>query len=144
MLICNHRFHSVFIRESSGCFSTRWLSYRDGMKPVVTDKHRCISLYTKTNIYIYTYYYYLIALSQILSTLQIIQHLVCHNKTPTSEIVTAIHCGDIVSSKLATVVTGDQKVPFSIATTPMCRGGCYSFPWIAPLYPWYIPYIAEC
>ena len=47
-------------------------------------------------------------------------------------------------SKLATVVEGDQKAPFSIATTPRCRGGCYSFPWIAPLYPWYIPYITEC
>ena len=23
--------------------------------------------------------------------------------------------------------------PFSIATTPECRGGCYSFLWIAPL-----------
>ena len=34
--------------------------------------------------------------------------------------------------------------PFSIATTPRCRGGYYSFPWIAPLYPWYGPYIAEC
>ena len=20
----------------------------------------------------------------------------------------------------------------------------YTFPWIAPLYPWYVPYIAEC
>ena len=39
---------------------------------------------------------------------------------------------------------GDQKAPFSIATTPMCRLGHYSFPKIAPLYPWYIPYIAEC
>ena len=37
--------------------------------------------------------------------------------------------------KLATVVEGDPKAPFSIATTPRCRGGCYSFPWIAPLYP---------
>ena len=37
--------------------------------------------------------------------------------------------------KLATVVEGDQKSPFSIATTPRCRGGRYSFPWIAPLYP---------
>ena len=46
--------------------------------------------------------------------------------------------------KLATVVEGDQKAPFSIATTPRCRGGRYSFPWIAPLYPWYVPYIAEC
>ena len=33
------------------------------------------------------------------------------------------------------VVEGDQKAPFSIATTPMCRGGCYSFSMIAPLYP---------
>ena len=45
--------------------------------------------------------------------------------------------------KLATVVKGNQKAPFSIATTLRCRGGCYSFPWISPLYPWYIPYIAE-
>ncbi len=46
--------------------------------------------------------------------------------------------------KLATVVEGDQKAPFSIATTPRCRGGHYSFIWIAPLYPWCVPYIAEC
>ena len=39
-----------------------------------------------------------------------------------------------------TVVKGDQKAPFSIATTLRCRGGCYSFPRIAPLYPWYLPY----
>ena len=39
---------------------------------------------------------------------------------------------------------GDPKAPFLIATTPRCRGGHYSFPWIAPLYPWYIPYKAEC
>ena len=39
---------------------------------------------------------------------------------------------------LATVVEGAQKAPFSIATTPRCRGGCYSFPWIAPLYPRYV------
>ena len=35
---------------------------------------------------------------------------------------------------LATIVEGDQKAPFSIATTPKCRGGRYSFPWIASLY----------
>ena len=28
--------------------------------------------------------------------------------------------------------------------TPRCRGGRYFFPWIAPLYPRYVPYIAEC
>ena len=32
-----------------------------------------------------------------------------------------------------TVVKGDLKAPFLIATTPCCRGGCYSFLWIAPL-----------
>ena len=37
-----------------------------------------------------------------------------------------------------------MKAPFSIATTPRCRGGHNSFPWIAPLHPWYLPYIAEC
>ena len=46
--------------------------------------------------------------------------------------------------KLSPFVEGDQKAPFSIATTPRCREGRYSFPWIASLYPWYIPYIAEC
>ena len=37
--------------------------------------------------------------------------------------------------KLATVVEGDQKALFSVATTSKCRGGCYSFPWVAPLNP---------
>ena len=37
--------------------------------------------------------------------------------------------------KLATLVEGDRKAPFSIATTPKCRGGRYSIIWIAPLYP---------
>ena len=46
--------------------------------------------------------------------------------------------------KLATIVEGDPKAPFSIATTPRCRGGRYSFHWIAPLYPRYVSYIAEC
>ena len=36
--------------------------------------------------------------------------------------------------KFMTVVEGDQKAPFSIATTLGCRGGRYSFPWIVPLY----------
>ena len=45
---------------------------------------------------------------------------------------------------LATVVEGDPKAPFSIATTPRCRGGHYSFPLIAPLYPWYVPYNTKC
>ena len=46
--------------------------------------------------------------------------------------------------KLATIVEGNQKAPFSIATTPRCWGGHYSFPRIAPLHPLYISYIAEC
>ena len=45
--------------------------------------------------------------------------------------------------KLATVVKGDSKAPFSKATTPRCRGGRYFFPWITPLYPWYVPYNAR-
>ena len=46
--------------------------------------------------------------------------------------------------KLATIVEDDPKAPFSIATTPRCRGGRYSIPRIAPLYPWTVPYNAEC
>ena len=44
----------------------------------------------------------------------------------------------------ATIVEGDLKVSFSIATTPKYRGWHYSFPWIALFYPWYVPYNAEC
>ena len=32
-----------------------------------------------------------------------------------------------VKVKLATIVEGNPKAPFSIATTPRCRGGRYSF-----------------
>ena len=36
---------------------------------------------------------------------------------------------------LATFVEDDPKAPFSIATTPRCRGQRYLIPWIASLYP---------
>ena len=45
---------------------------------------------------------------------------------------------------MATVVEGNHNAPFSIATTLRCRGGYYSFPLIALLYPQYLRYIAEC
>ena len=38
--------------------------------------------------------------------------------------------------KLATLVEGDPKAPFSIATTPKYTRGRYSIPWIAQLYPY--------
>ena len=41
----------------------------------------------------------------------------------------------ISKQKLATVVQGDPKAPFSIATTPTYWGEHYSFPWITLLYP---------
>ena len=47
-------------------------------------------------------------------------------------------------SKLVTLVEGDPKASFSIATTPRCRGVRHSFPRIASLYPRYVPNIAEC
>ena len=43
-----------------------------------------------------------------------------------------------------TLVEGDSKVSFSIATTSMFSGGRYSIPWIAPLYPWSLLHNAEC
>ena len=43
---------------------------------------------------------------------------------------------DLVSKlKLAILVEGDLKAPFSIVITPRLGGKRYSFPWIAPLYP---------
>ena len=37
--------------------------------------------------------------------------------------------------KLATLVEGNPKAPFSIATAPWCREGRFSIHGIAPLYP---------
>ena len=34
----------------------------------------------------------------------------------------------IFKSKLATIVEGNPKAPFLIATTPRCKGGRYFFP----------------
>ena len=48
------------------------------------------------------------------------------------------------SNKLVTLVKGDSKGPFSIATTPTSREGHYSILWIAPLYSWSLLYNAEC
>ena len=45
--------------------------------------------------------------------------------------------------KSATLVKDDPKAPFSIATTPRCWKGRYSISWIAPLYPWSVPYKDE-
>ena len=62
-------------------------------------------------------------------------------------ILTRSICFDFIiksKSEVGDRIEGDQKPPFVIAATPMSKGGRYSFPWIAPLYPWYIPYIAEC
>ena len=41
---------------------------------------------------------------------------------------------DTNNKKLATIVEGDPKAPFSIATTPRYRGGRYSIPWIIHQY----------
>ena len=35
---------------------------------------------------------------------------------------------------------GSPEGSLSIASTPRCRGGRYSFPWIAPLYPLSVPF----
>ena len=50
----------------------------------------------------------------------------------------------IKKEKLATLVEGDPKAPFSIATSSRSRGGRYSIPRIAPFYHWSLPYSAEC
>ena len=58
-----------------------------------------------------------------------------------------VHVGFLFSSKskvkLATIVEGNPKALFSIATALRCRRKRYSFPWIAPLYSLSLPYNAE-
>ena len=45
--------------------------------------------------------------------------------------------------KIGELSRGDPRALFSIANTLRCRGGRYSIPWIAPLYPWSLPYNAR-
>ena len=78
-----------------------------------------------------------------------LQRLICHKTqqtkpNQTKQKVSANQGIKFREIKISKVVEGDPKAPFSIATTHRCRGGRYSFPWIAPLYPWYVHYIAEC
>ena len=47
----------------------------------------------------------------------------------------------IYKFKLATLVEGDPKAPFSTATTQRYKEGRYSIPTIAPLHSWSLPYI---
>ena len=44
-------------------------------------------------------------------------------------------CVCVSEVKLAIVVEGDPKPPFSMAATPICRVGRYSFLWMASLCP---------
>ena len=54
---------------------------------------------------------------------KIVDHLATYRRQ------TSKHFGIInISLLLATVVKGDQKAPFSIATTARCRGGTTPFP----------------
>ena len=47
-----------------------------------------------------------------------------------------------VLSKVDDLSRGWPNSSFWIATTRRCRGGGHSFPWIAPLYLWSLPYNA--
>ena len=55
-----------------------------------------------------------------------------------------VNCTKLIVSKVSDRSRGRPEGSFLIATTPRCRGGYYTYPWIAPLYPRYVPYIAEC
>ena len=67
-----------------------------------------------------------------------------HRHPPNDMIFRSIYVGVYlyIYVKLAILVVGDPKAPFSIAPTLKCRGGCNSIPLIAPLYPWSLPYNA--
>ena len=47
-------------------------------------------------------------------------------------------------SKIGNCCQGQPEGFLLISYYTICKGGCYSFPWITPLYPRAIPYNAEC
>ena len=56
--------------------------------------------------------------------LMVIGHELTNRNVSLSHTHVTVHKG----YKLATLVKGDRKFPFSIATTPRYTGGCYSIP----------------
>ena len=50
-----------------------------------------------------------------------------------THVYTGIYIYSVYMRSWPTVVQGNLKVPFLIAITPRCRGGRYTFPWIASL-----------
>ena len=50
----------------------------------------------------------------------------------------------IIVVKLVTFCRGWLAAFFSLATIPRSKGGRYSVPWIAPVFPWSLPYNCEC
>ena len=87
-------------------------------------------------------FFYLVPFHQPISAHAISSHNCHQNVSPPSGALPWM--AFLAGSTGQNITEGNQKAPFSIATTPRCMGGYYSFPWTAPLYPWYIPYVAEC
>ena len=85
-----------------------------------------VRMHTHTNIYMYMYTHI---------------SMYAHTHTHTHTYI-YIYCY-VYIHKLVTVVEGDPKDPFSIASTQRSKGGRNSFPWIAPLYTSSVPYNAE-
>ena len=85
-------------------------------------------------IYIYIYIYIYIERERERQT----------NRQTETETVTEINelrqIDTEINVKLPSEVEGDPNVPFALATTPACWGGRKSFPGIALLYPWSVPY----
>ena len=115
------------------------------------------TLHTYIYIYIYIYIYailFLVIVLMLKMQYTIKMHIIIFYLLPNS---TALeYCNQsylyialqkyncIKKMKLVSIVEGDPKAPFSLATTSRCMGECYSFPWITPLYPWLVPYNAKC
>ena len=105
------------IRKGS---KVKWSNQGKGLSPSPTP--RCSSYWKgslwspSTNVANFTYFFLLTFIGFLLQNIQ-----TCWTKV-----------------KLATVIEGDSKDPFSTAATPRCRRGRYSVSWFAPLYPYLI------
>ena len=125
---------------------------------IYTDTHINIYIYTYMHTYISGMHCYLLmpiclkrtdkdecrTRKPFKSTPTLVTFVTKKTRTHTHIWITCPMIMDKVKIKLATLVEGDPKAPFSIATTTTCKGGHYSIPWIAPLYSWSLPYSAEC
>ena len=135
-----HMFTTINLSPPNHIYALFW--YTHTYETINANTHS--NVYTAINLHIYIHMFKRIISIYIYLHSYRFLHIQSHIRIVSIYLYIHKYKSSKVKVNLATIVEGDQKAPFSIATTLRCRGGHYIFPCIAPFYSWYVPYIAEC